>query len=125
LIHNEFIEIERKNEMSYLNLTPHAIRIIQATTGAETVIEPSGTVARCSTTSEIVGTCPLTGVPIVRKVFGEVTGLPTDGTPCLVSIVVLGACAGMLGVFAPDTSPESVVRDAKGLVYGVKALVAA
>jgi hypothetical protein len=93
LIHNEFIEIERKNEMSYLNLTPHAIRIIQATTGAETVIEPSGTVARCSTTSEIVGTCPLTGVPIVRKVFGEVTGLPSDGTPCLVSVVVLGAGA--------------------------------
>lgn len=111
--------------MSYLNLTPHAIRIINPTTGAETVIEPSGTVARCSTTSEIVGTCPLTGVPIVRKVFGEVTGLPTDGTTCLVSIVVLGACAGMPGVFAPDTSPESVVRDAKGLVYGVKALVAA
>lgn len=111
--------------MSYLNLTPHAIRIINPTTGTETVIEPSGTVARCSTTSEIVGTCPLTGVPIVRKVFGKVTGLPTDGTKCLVSIVVLGACAGMPGVFAPDTSPENVVRDAKGLVSGVKALVAA
>lgn len=111
--------------MTYLNLTPHAIRIINEMTGSETVIEPSGTVARCSTKSEIVGTCPLTGVPIVRKVFGEVTGLPTDGTPCLVSVVVLGAVAGMAGVYAPDTSPESVVRDAKGLVYGVKKLVAA
>ena len=105
------------------NLTPHAITI-RAQDGTEVTIPPSGTVARVSTTDEVVGTCPITGAPIVRRVFGEVTGLPEDGTPCLVSALVLSAVPGRAGVYAPDTGPTAIRNDA-GQIVAVTRLVAA
>lgn len=105
-----------------LNLTPHAITV--RANGADTVFPPSGTLARVSSTEEVVGTCPVTGAPIVRRVFGEVTGLPTDGSSCIVSAMVLSACQGMAGVYAPDTGPTAV-RNEAGHVVAVTRLVAA
>lgn len=105
-----------------INLTPHAITI--RVNGVDTVIQPSGQLARVSSTEEQVGVCQLTGAPIMRRVFGEVTGLPTDGTPCIVSALVLSACAGRIGVFAPDTGPTAIRNDA-GQVVAVTRLVTA
>lgn len=105
-----------------INLTPHAITI--RANGADTVIQPSGRLARVSSTEEQVGVCPLTGAPIMRRVFGEVAGLPTDGTSCIVSALVLSACAGRAGVFAPDTGPTAIRNDA-GHIIAVTRLVAA
>lgn len=104
-----------------LNLTPHAITLI-ASDGRETVIPPSGTVARVSTTEEVAGM--LDGIPVVIRRFGDVTGLPADGTPCIVSALVLSAVPGRPGVYAPDTG-ATARRNAAGQVTGVTRLVAA
>ena len=105
-----------------INLTPHAITI--RANGVDTVIHPSGQLARVSSTEEQVGVCPLTGAPIMRRVFGEVTGLPTDGSACLVSALVLSACTGRVGVFAPDTG-NTAIRNEAGQVIACTRLVAA
>ena len=104
-----------------LNLTPHAITLIAAD-GAETVIPPSGIAARVSTTEEVVG--EVAGMPVVTRRFGAVEGLPDDGTPCIVSALVLSACPGRAGVYAPDTGPTAR-RNAAGQVVAVTRLVAA
>jgi hypothetical protein len=109
--------------MKILNLTPHDITIL-GPDGTETTIPPSGTVARVSTTDEVVGTCSITGAPIVRRRFGEVTGLPEEGTPCLVSALVLSAVPGREGIYAPDTGPTAV-RNESGQIVAVTRLVAA
>lgn len=114
-------ESARKAEL--INLTPHAITI-RAEDGTETTIPPSGAVARVSTTDEAVGTCPITGAPIVRRRFGDVTGLPEEGVPCLVSALVLSAVPGREGVYAPDTGPTAV-RNESGQIVAVTRLVAA
>lgn len=106
-----------------LNLTPHAITI---RVGEEEVtIPPSGVVARV-----VMNETPSTAidigiqVPVIRRTPGDVVGLPTDGTPCLVSSLVLDAAKGVHGVFAPDTGPTAIRND-KGLVMAVTRLVAA
>jgi hypothetical protein len=116
-------EILEKKQEELINLTPHAITI-RAQDGAEVTIPPSGTVARVSTTDEVVGTCPITGAPIVRRVFGEVAGLPEAGMPCIVSALVLSAVPGRAGVYAPDTGPTAIRNDA-GQIIAVTRLVAA
>lgn len=104
-----------------LNLTPHAITLIAAD-GTETVIPPSGRTARVTTTEEVVAT--LDGLPVVARRFGAVTGLPDDGTPCIVSALVLSAVPGRAGVYAPDTGPTAR-RNEAGQVVGVTRLVRA
>lgn len=107
------------------NLTPHAIAIEVA--GVVNTIQPSGTIARVSTSEENVGVCPVTGAPIVRRSFGKVENIssPSDG-PCLVSSLVLSALGSeWRGVaFAPDTGPNSnCIRDSKGQIVAVTRLV--
>jgi len=116
-------EILEKKQEELINLTPHAITI-RAQDGTETTIPPSGTVARVSSTEEIIGSCPITGAPIIKRVFGEVTGLPTEGNPCLVSALVLSACPGRVGMYAPDTGPTAI-RNEAGQIIAVTRLVAA
>jgi hypothetical protein len=104
-----------------INLTPHAITLISQ--DEEITIEPSGTVARVSMTEEVIGAWG--EMPVIRRVAGAVTGLPTDGRACIVSAMVLAALpAGTEGVFAPDTGPTAVRND-KGHVVAVTRLVAA
>ena len=105
------------------NLTPHAVAISVA--GTVEVIQPSGTVARVSTSEQGVGLCPTTYAPVIRRSFGDVEniGSPSDG-PCLVSSLVLSALGSeWRGVaFAPDTG-ETAIRDAQGRVIAVTRLV--
>ena len=105
-----------------LNLTQHAITLI--TPNGEFVFQPSGTIARVETLETIVGECPITGAPIVRRVKGQPIGLPEAGTVCLVSSMVLEECPGRAGVFAPD-SGKTAIRNEKGHVVAVTQLVAA
>jgi hypothetical protein len=105
-----------------LNLTPHLIRV-QRPDGTTAEFPPSGTVARVATVENVIGTCPITGCPVISRSFGEVIGLPTDGTQCLVSAMVLSAIPGAVGVFAPDSGPTSIRVD--GQVWAVTRLVAA
>ena len=109
------------------NLTTHSITVSNLTTGIEHTFEPSGTIARVSTTSENIGFCQTTGVVIGRTIYGEVEGIgaPEDG-PVLVSALVLGRLGPeWSGVaFAPATGPnDNCIRNDKGHVVAVTKLV--
>tara|TARA_R110000868_G_C10721113_1_gene750807 strand:- start:429 stop:815 length:387 start_codon:yes stop_codon:yes gene_type:complete len=107
-----------------LNLTPHAITIALPT-GESVTFPPSGRLARLTFkefgSEVVVGT--LHGVPVIQRQFGAVEGLPKDGMPCLVSALVLSACPGREGVYAPDTGPTAIRKD--GQVVAVTRLVSA
>lgn len=104
-----------------LNLTPHTI-VIRLENGDEVEIPPSGTVARVTTVQVVEG--ELMGVPIISKSYGPVTGLPEEGTPCIVSAMVLAAVPGRAGVYAPDTG-ATAIRGENGQIRAVMALVRA
>lgn len=109
------------------NLTPHSITVSNLTTGIEHTFEPSGTIARVSTTSENPVFCQTTGVVIGRTIYGKVEGIgsPEDG-PVLVSALVLGRLGPeWSGVaFAPATGPnDNCIRDSKGMIQAVTKLV--
>lgn len=104
-----------------INLTPHEIVILRED-GTEVRIPPSGTVARVSTADVIVG--EIDGVPVIRQQFGEVTGLPEEGTPCLVSALVRAAVPGRRGVYSPDTGPTAI-RNGDGQIVAVTRLIEA
>ena len=110
---------------SVINLTPHEIKIMGRSGWVS--YPASGDVARVemhTTPTE----SPLPGVYAHRQKRFGVSGLPAwrHGTIYLVSIVVLYALEGheRTDVFAPDTGPDSAVRDGTGKIIGVKALVA-
>ncbi len=105
-----------------LNLTQHEIRLI--TPKGEFTFPPSGVIARVETIETVIGQCPITDAPIVRREKGMPVGLPEAGTVCLVSSMVLEACPGRAGVFAPD-SGKTAIRNEKGHVVAVTQLVAA
>lgn len=109
-----------------LNLTPHAITV-RLPDGTDRIYPPSGTLARVEMEEEVA--FHLHGiVPVIRRKPGEVVGLPTDGTPCLVSGMVLDALRGAghtaPNVYAPDTGPTAI-RDEKGHIVAVTRLVVA
>jgi len=101
-----------------VNLTPHAIKV--AGEDGETILEaaPSGQVARCTTSSEVVG--EICGIEVVKTTFGLVDGLPPaeEGTIYIVSSLVAQA-AGRDDVVAPDTGPTAI-RDEAGRILAVK-----
>lgn len=104
-----------------INLTPHPI-VLQKDDGTRIQIMPSGAVARVSTTDTVTGDHD--GIPVVRRSFGAVTGLPDGDAPCIVSAMVLAAVPGRAGVYAPDTGPTAI-RDQNGRIVAVTRLVAA
>ena len=104
-----------------LNLTPHAITI--RTQAGDVTFPPSGQVARVSTVATDTGMV-VAGVRVIRNTYGPVTGLPVDGTPCIVSGMVLAALPpGTPNVFAPATGATAVREN--GQVVAVTELVAA
>jgi phenylacetate-coenzyme A ligase PaaK-like adenylate-forming protein len=66
----------------------------------------------------------VSGLPVIRRTFGDVTGLPEDGTPCIVSAMVIGAVQGRANTYAPDTG-ATAIRNDKGHIVAVTRLVAA
>lgn len=60
-------------------------------------------------------------LPCVKRVFGEVTGLPAprEDTLFIVSSLVMGQVRHRKDCIAPDTGPDSVKRDEKGRIIGV------
>lgn len=113
--------------MNMMNLTPHAIGLRSAD-GTDTVLPPSGTVARVTSTPgalETVEGCP---VPVAGcQTFGGVEGLPepTPGTMFVVSGVVLTELKGSRpDVVGPGTGPnDGAIRNDKGHVVAVTRLV--
>ena len=112
-----------------MNLTPHPCVVFDDQGKNEIArIAPSGQVARVKTTATVAGAVSAAGneIPVVETVYGSVEGLPEpqDGTFYICSVLVVTALR-MQGisrpdVVAPDTGPDSVVRDGEGKIAGVK-----
>lgn len=112
--------------MELINMTPHAVTIIQDTCVdgvACKITIPSSGIARASVTSTFIAH-PVNdmGIPVVKSVYGEVQGLPpeTDDVYIIVSGLVLDH---------PSTShrrdllaPGELVRDDKGQPIGCMGL---
>ena len=122
-------------EPRVVNLTPHPIvvRLFDSVRGEEfdLVFPPSGRVARVKAESWPLGylaPTPMGGVAlVVRSSFGEIEGLPEpeEGTLFLVSALVAQAAAkaGRLDVLAPDTGPDSAIRNEDGQIVAVRRFV--
>lgn len=101
-----------------INLTPHTINVVDGVDG-ETLhaIEPSGQVARITTTPVIQGTLGLPGgivLPVTSTRYGDVEGVPAvGGEKFLVSSLVLDRLGPEYRgqAFAPDTGPTAVRKD--------------
>ncbi len=103
-----------------LNLTPHAITL-QRGDGTRVTFEPSGQIARVSTVEQVCG--EVCGVAVISRTLGEAQGLPEEGTPCIVSAMVLSAVPGRKGVYAPDRGLTAIREN--GQIVAVTRLVAA
>ena len=95
--------LKTKERIKMLNLTPHAI-VVETDNGRIT-FEPSGTVARVSTHTRVVGTLD-NGISVVERSYGEVENvleLPCD--PFLVSSMILDRLPKEYSgvAFSPDT----------------------
>lgn len=109
-----------------LNMTPHAI-VIETAYGGRFMVEPSGVVARVSTSQRAAG--EVMGVPVRVNSVGDVVGLPAvedmhEGDIYLVSGMVLSALGPAYAgkVFSPDTG-ASAIRDEAGHIVAVTALL--
>ena len=103
----------------FVNLTPHLIRVFKDN-GEIIEIPPSGIVARVRTETVKVG--EIDGIDVVATRFGEVENLPPpqEGVIYIVSTLVLSAITDRYDVVAPDTSPQSAIRDESGRIVGVR-----
>lgn len=101
-----------------INLTPHAVSFINADGATVLTVEPSGTIARVS--SSITKTGEIAGLPVTETVFGEVQDLPEqiDDTIYLVSSLVAQRVPDREDVFIPAES----VRDSAGRIIGCRSL---
>ena len=109
-----------------INLTPHAIVVMNDEAEEITSFEPSGTIARVTTSEKEVGVWNYDGdyIAIVVGEKGEVTGLPEDkDARFLVSGMVLDALGPEYHniAFAPDTG-ATAIRNDKGHIVGVTRL---
>lgn len=104
----------KTNNIEVVNLTPHAINIIGGPT-----FEPSGEVARISSTNESAGKLAVNGgsVPLITQQFGEIIGLPEEkeGALFIVSGLIF-ANSGRKDLLVPGEQ----VRDEQGRVIGCK-----
>jgi hypothetical protein len=114
-----------------INLTPHEITVFLPD-GGTIVFPPSGTVARVEEHAAPYSQGLLTAggvVPLWRKHYGKVTGLPPreEGTVYIVSAMVKAAVEDPDGVnyragLGDLYSPHGLVRDEAGRVIGCKGL---
>jgi hypothetical protein len=108
-------------------MTPHKI-VIYDEKGKKVIAEipPSGTVTWVSASLRVVGR--LGAIPIRKMEYGKIGNLPDPmpDTYYIVSNVILVALREKgihrPDVLAPDTNPDSVVRDSKGRIVRVKYL---
>lgn len=105
-----------------INLTPHAVNIVDSSDSVTITIPASGNVARCSQTIDIIGNITLDSVsiPISSSSYGEVVDLPDpqDGIYYIVSRLVMSACPARQDLLVPN----DLVRDEAGRVIGCRSL---
>lgn len=100
--------------ITFKNMTPHAINIYSPSGEVMLEVPPSGEVARCA--EQRAERPALNGVPVSVASYGDVTGLPDaqPGFAYIVSGMVLSACPDRPDVFAPGPA----LRDGDGRIVG-------
>lgn len=108
-----------------INLTPHAIMMVNGEGDTILTIEPSGTVARVTQSTEQLSTVvTIDGVviPVTQNTYGELVNLPEEkaGVSLIVSAMVAsaGEKLGRKDLFIPNET----VRNDKGFIVGCKSL---
>lgn len=98
--------------MKILNLTPHEINIV----GKDPI--PSSGAVRVSEKTEVIG--EINGIPVIKKSFGKVEGLPNEqaDTKIIVSLLVAQAAKGRSDLLVVGET----IRNEKGQVIGAKSL---
>ncbi len=106
-----------------LNLTPHAVKIVDENGVIQTTYEPTGTVARATQQAEKIG--ELDGVEVVSMKFGETVDLPEyeQGTLYIVSIITLNAAQANGRQIGDLLLTTDLVRDEAGSIIGCRRLV--
>lgn len=95
-------------DVEIVNLTAHQLTIERAL-DVRVVVPPSGTVARCRATRDLVET--IDGIPVYRTVYGAVEGIPEPRAGVVYVASVLAARAAG----RPDVlSPGEMIRDGEG-----------
>jgi hypothetical protein len=115
---NEFVFFVARNIIKqFINLTPHTLNIIKAD-GSTIDIQPSGNIARVSSSSTIVAT--LKGINVSQQTFGDVIDLPDaqDGIIYIVSQMVKDRVPDRPDVLVPGAP----VRDSEGRIIGANGL---
>ena len=107
-----------KNNINFVNLTPHSITFVDDAGNTVLTVEPSGQIARCSVTREKIG--EINGIPINKSQFGKVENLPepAEGTIYIVSALTAQAVPDRQDVYITDDA----VRDDQGRIIGCRAL---
>jgi hypothetical protein len=105
---------EKHNEVC--ELPPHVINIVSAEGQPVLSLDSSG-IARCAEEAQLVE--QIDGVCLYDMKYGEVTGLPEEGTMYIVSQLVRQAIPERLDV----ASPGPLVRNDSGNPVGCKGLV--
>lgn len=107
-----------------VNLTPHAIVMVNGEGDTILTIEPSGTVARVTQTTKQLETVTVDGldIPVTQNSYGELVNLPEEkaGVSFIVSAMVASAGVelGRTDLFIPNET----VRNDKGFIVGCKSL---
>ena len=105
-----------------INLTPHAVTLVNADGSPLMTIAPSGNLARVSARTVVVGTLKIgdVTVPITKTEMDEVTGLPDqqDGVVLIVSLAVAQRVPDRTDVMIPNES----IRDSQGCIAGCKSV---
>ena len=109
--------------MKLVNLTPHSITIMDSEEKVVVEIPPSGKILRLEET--VVEAGEIDGIPLVRKVYGVPELPPREPDTVYVVAPLLLQYVRRADFVAPDTGPQSVVRDAEGRIIGVKRFMTA
>jgi len=117
---------------TWVNTTPHEVKIFDESGAKELCcIPPSkeyGLRLKESAASGITMVIPESGIrlrpaPVYEGFDGK---FPGDGVPIIVSMPVAQQMHSLMPerkwVLTPDSSPDSAVRDSKGVIVGVKAV---
>lgn len=101
---------EETMDITVVNMTPHAIIVVNEEGEMVATYPPSGEVARVQTTTEV--TASVAGIPVRRTAFGNVTGIP-ESQPGMVFITstIVAQAAKRPDVISPDTGPTAVRLD--------------
>ena len=120
MVFENYYTVGKKQTMTnIINLTPHAIDIVDDNGNPFVSIPASGQIARVSTQTVRTGES-FNGIPVSRTTHGEVENLPDrqENTIYIVSLAVALEVPEREDVFIPNES----IRNDKGQVSGCKSL---